>query len=290
MKRTMLFTPANNAGNVINADALGADRIILDLEDAVSPGEKDAARILAKHALLRMAYTRETIVRINAVQTPFWQDDIAAIVPARPNFLMTPKIDEPAEILLLERHIARAEQEAGLAAGTVKIIVIIESAAGVENAYAIAGASPRVSGLFLGAADLAADLHATRTPEGVELAYARGRLLTAARAARVDAFDTPYLYINDLEGAKKDAALARQMGFDGKAAIHPSHVDIFNAAFSPTADEIERAEGILEALGEGERQGKGVVTYRGEMIDAPLAARARQVMETVREMKGGRAR
>lgn len=286
MKRTMLFTPANNAANVINADAMGADRIVLDLEDAVSPHEKDAARVLAKYALRHMNYSREVVVRINSTQTPFWKDDIAEIVPAKPDFLMTPKINDEDEIRQLDACIADAEKGHGIQVGDTKIIAIIETAGGIENAYRIAKASPRMSALFLGAADLANDVHSTRTPVGEEIAYARNRLIIAARAAKIDAFDTPYMYINDLEGAKKDAELAKQLGFDGKASIHPSHVDLFNEIFSPGPAEIERAYGILEALEEGERQGKGVVTYNGEMIDAPIAYRARQVVNMVDEMRG----
>lgn len=288
MKRTMLFTPANNAGNVMNADALEADRIVLDLEDAVSPMEKDAARILARYALMNMHYKKETIVRINSTGTPFWKDDIQEIVPAHPDFLMLPKINSAKDIRQLDQFVGEVEESCSMRVGTVKFIALIETALGIENAYEIATSSDRMAALFLGAGDLAADLQLIRTAASDEINYHRNRVVVAARAAGVDAYDTPYMQVYDFEGAARDASFARKLGFTGKAAIYPEHAELFNQIFSPSEAEIEYASGVIEALREGEKQGKGVITYNGDMIDAPMVSRARQIMDMVNEMRGGR--
>lgn len=288
MKRSMLFTPANNAGNVMNAGALASDRIILDLEDSVSPLEKDAARMLAYYALKYMDYEKEVVVRINAITTPFWKDDISAVVPGLPQFLMVPKINCADDIRIIDEYVCEVEAKHGIEVGTVKLIALIETALGVENAFEIATSHARVSALFLGAADLSSDVHSVRTPKGEEIAYARSRVVYAARAAGIDAYDTPWPFIHDMEGAEADAMTAKQFGFTGKVAIYPAHAELFNRIFSPSQQEIEYAFGVIEALAEGEQQGKGVLTYNGEMIDAPSLLRAQQIVDMVNEMKGGR--
>ena len=166
---------------------------------------------------------------------------------------------------------------------------LIETALGVENAFSIASASPRVQALFLGAEDLSADLHCKRTKEGTEILYARTRLVMAARAAGIDVYDTPFTDVDDDEGLCADAALAKSLGFTGKAAISPRHLGNINRCFSPTQAEVDHANEVLAALEEGKRQGRGAVALHGKMIDAPIAARAKRTLADAEQIlkRGG---
>ncbi|MBQ1256043.1 MAG: CoA ester lyase [Clostridia bacterium] len=282
MIRSLLFIPGNNPGMLLNADVHGADAIILDLEDAVSPDQKDAARILVRNAVKALSYNTQLVIRVNPLGTDFYQDDLKAVVPLKPDFIMPTKVDGEEYIKDLDERLTCLEKENGLPEGQIRIIPLIETAEGIENAFRIAKASARIFGLFLGAEDYSADLRAHRTKEGDEILYARGRILNAARAASVEAFDTPFTDVNDEEGLEKDAFLAREMGFSGKAAISPRHVSGINKAFSPTKAEIDYAHEVLMAIEEGIRLGKGAVSLRGKMIDKPIVDRAKRVVETAK--------
>jgi len=291
MIRSMLFLPGNTPNIIINAGALGADAVIFDLEDAVPPNEKDAARILVRGALESLDLNGcQIIVRINALDTPYWQADLRELIPFGPDLIMPAKVGGPEDIRRLDKAIGGLEEDSGLALGSVRLLPLIETALGVENAFFVASASPRVAGLFLGAEDLTADLRCRRTKAGREIAYARGRLVVAARAAGVEVYDTPFTDVNDDEGLEADALLAKSLGFSGKAAISPRHVGTINRVFSPTAEEIGYAREVLAAIRQAEAQGKGAVALRGKMIDAPIVARARQTIEAAERLglEGGK--
>jgi len=289
MLRSLLFLPGNNPNMLINAAYLGADAVIFDLEDAVAPDQKDAARILVRNTLQSMEFPCVRVVRINAIDTAFWRDDVEAILPHKPDYLLLPKTSTAQDILLLDECLAGAERANGLTEGTVGIFALIETALGVEQAYAIATASPRVKALFLGAEDLTADLQCKRTREGREIAYSRSRLVVAARAAGIEVYDTPFTDVNDDEGVRLDAELAKSLGFTGKASISPRHVDLINRIFSPSADEIAYAHEVLAAIAQGKREGKGAVSLRGKMIDAPIVKRAERTLSMAKALglKGG---
>ena len=290
MRRSMLFVPGNSPKMMTSCGFFGADAVIFDLEDAVSPQEKDAARRLVQYALTNLVLgATEVIVRVNSADTPMFLPDLERIVPQRPSLIMLPKTSGAADVQTLERELDRLEREHGIEPGSTGIIALIETALGVENAYAIATASPRVRALFLGGEDLSADLRCKRTKEGREIFYARTRLVMAARAAGIDVYDTPFTDVDDDEGLRADAALAKSLGFTGKASISPRHLDGINACFSPTQAETDYAREVLEAIEEGARQGKGAVALRGKMIDAPVVARARQTLEAAEEIirRGG---
>ena len=289
MRRSMLFLPGNNPNMLINGGALGADAIIFDLEDAVSPAEKDAARILVRNTLRYMDLGGcETIVRINSVDTAYWQGDIDAIAPQKPNLILLPKSACAEDIRLVDRYLGEKEAALGLAQNTIGLMPLIETALGVENAFAIASATKRVKALFLGAEDLTADLQCKRTKEGREIEYARTRLVVAARAAGVDVYDTPFTDVNDDEGIVTDATLAKALGFTGKASISPRHVEVINTVFSPTAKEIDYAYEVLDAIEEAKRQGKGAIALHGKMIDAPIVARAQRTIDMAKALGLGR--
>lgn len=279
MRRSMLFLPGNNPNMLINASCLGADAIIFDLEDAVSPAEKDAARLLVSSLLHYMDYSGvETIVRINSVDTPYWKSDLDAVLPEHPSVILLPKTGTPRDVLECDEYISRFEREKGLPVGSIGLMPLIETALGVENAYLIASASPRVVALFLGAEDLTADLQCIRTKEGREIEYARQRLVVAARAAGVDVYDTPFTDVNDDEGIVKDATLARALGFTGKASISPRHIKAINSAFTPTEREIGYAYEVIDAIERAKAEGKGAISLYGKMIDAPIVARAERTI------------
>ncbi|MBO4848570.1 MAG: CoA ester lyase [Clostridia bacterium] len=290
MRRSMLFLPGNTPNMIINGDALGADCIILDLEDAVSPDEKDAARLLVMSAMSRMGFSGvEITVRINSIDTDYWKHDIDAIVPLKPDLIMPPKASSREDILTVDAYIAEVERRCGMEVGTVRLIPLIETALGVENAFAIASACPRVAAIFLGGEDLTADLRCRRTKQGNEIDYARKRLVCAARAANVDVYDTPFTDVNDDEGIRVDAEYAKSLGFTGKSAIAPRHVKVINEVFSPTEKEIQYARMVFEAIRIGREQGKGAVSLLGKMIDKPIVERARQTLEAAKQLGLGGA-
>ncbi len=285
MRRSMLFLPGNTPNMIINGDALGADSIILDLEDAVSPDEKDSARLLVRSAMQRMGFAGvEITVRINSIDTDYWKDDLDAIIPLRPDLIMPPKASCAEDIKTVDAYISGVEARCGIPIGTVKLIPLIETALGVENAFNIATASPRVTALFLGGEDLTADLRCKRTKQGNEINYARTRLVCAARAAGIDVYDTPFTDVNDDEGIVTDAEYAKSLGFSGKSAIAPRHVKVINEVFSPSLKDIEYAKLVFEAIRIGKEQGKGAVSLRGKMIDKPIVERARQTLAIAKQL------
>ena len=288
MRRTMLFLPGNNPGMLGNGDVLGADSIILDLEDAVSPDQKDSARILVRNALRSLHYQGcEIIVRINDLETPYWEEDLEAVIPLAPDVIMPTKVSGAPYIQKLAAKMTEVEQAHGLEVGRTKIIPLLETTLGIENAFAIGTADPRMAALYLGAEDYTADLRSKRTKEGTEIFYARTRLVNAARAAGIEAYDTPWTDVDDLEGLRQDAMFAKKLGYTGKAVINPRHVDIVNEVFSPSQAEIQYAKDVFAAIEEGRRLGKGAVSLRGKMIDKPIVDRARQVLDNARAIFGG---
>ena len=288
MLRSMLFLPGNNPNMLINGNCLGADAVIFDLEDAVAPAEKDAARILVRNTMRYMDFgTCGRIVRINSIDTPYWRQDLEQILPYKPDLILLPKTGCAADILEADHYITELEQKLGIPENTVGLMALIETAMGVENAFSIASACKRIRALFLGAEDLTADLRCKRTTEGREIEYARTRLVVAARAANIDVFDTPFTDVNDDEGIVVDAELAKALGFSGKASISPRHVEVINRVFSPTMAEIDYAYEVVEAIRIAKEQGKGVVSLRGKMIDAPIVTRAMQVIEMEKAIFGG---
>lgn len=278
MRRSMLFLPGNNPNMLINAASLMADAVIFDLEDAVSPAEKDAARILVRNT---MRYTDlsvcEVIVRINSVDTPYWKVDIDAILPENPSLILLPKAATAADIETVSDYMSEVEKKLGKPCGSTGIMALIETALGVENSFSIASCE-RVKALFLGGEDLTADLQCKRTKEGKEIEYARTRLVVAARAAGVDVYDTPFTDVNDDEGIVTDASFAKSLGFTGKASISPRHVDVINEVFSPSLAEINYAYEVIDAINLAKAQGKGAISLRGKMIDAPIVARAERTI------------
>ena len=287
MRRSMLFMPGSKPGNLLNGDVYGADSIIIDLEDAVALAEKDSARILTKHAMRTFHYDCELIIRINSLTTPFWQADLDAVIPEKPDVIMPTKIYTADDIRTIDAYITKIEEAHGMPVGGVKLIPLLETAASIEHAYEIAIASSRMAGLYLGAMDLALDMKATRTHEGYDIAYARSRLVIAARTAGIDALDTPFTWdIHDNVGLAEETRMVKNMGFNGKACIYPGQVETVNEIFSPTRERYEWALAIVKGAAEAEAQGKGVVAVNGELVDGPVIIIAKNTVAEYEKING----
>ncbi|MDR3583751.1 MAG: aldolase/citrate lyase family protein [Desulfosporosinus sp.] len=279
LRRTMLFMPGNNPGMLQDAAILGADSIILDLEDAVSLTEKDSARILVREAIKTIDYSQvEVVVRINPLDTEFGPQDLDMIARVKPDTLLIPKAHEE-EIILVDMMLDKIEKEQGYVAGSIKIIALIETAIGLETVHNVIKASRRVVGVLLGGEDLTSDLGIKRTKEGEEIFYARNKVATVCRALRVDSIDTPFTDTKDDLGLIKDTAKAKSLGMTGKSAINPRQINIIHTVFAPTEAELKQALRILAAMEEAKQEGKGVFSLDGKMIDAPVINRARTTVE-----------
>lgn len=279
LRRTMQFIPGNNPGMLQNSGVLGADSVIMDLEDAISPREKDAARFLVASALTHVDfYDCEKVVRINSIDT-FAEHDIKAIVPCRPDALLIPKVhcaDNVRQVVEWVKAAELPEQE------PVKLIPQIESPQGVIEAYSIAMADERVVALALGAEDYTATLAAQRTKEGTEILTMRMVVINAASAAGLQSIDTPFTDVNDVEGLIRDTLMAKQLGFKGKLSINPRHIDTIHKVFSPSKTEVEWAMRVVESLKQAQKDGSGVITVDGKMVDKPIVDRAERVVQLAR--------
>ncbi|WP_395489659.1 citrate (pro-3S)-lyase subunit beta [Cedecea davisae] len=279
LRRSMLFLPGANAAMLSTAFIYRPDSIMFDLEDAVALREKDTARVLVFHALQHPMYRDiETVVRINPLNTPFGLADLEAVVRAGVDVVRLPKTDTPEDIFLLESHLERIEKACGRELGSTKLMAAIESAVGVINAVAIARSSPRLIGIALAAFDYVMDMQ-TERGDGTELFYARCAVLHAARAAGIDAFDVVWSDVNNEAGFLREVELIRKMGFNGKSLINPRQIELLHNAYAPTQEEVDYARRVIAAADEGERNGLGVVSLNGKMIDAPIINHAQVVLE-----------
>ncbi|HFL5818737.1 TPA: citrate (pro-3S)-lyase subunit beta [Enterobacter roggenkampii] len=279
LRRSMLFIPGSSAAMLSTAFIYKPDSIMFDLEDAVALKEKDSARLLVFHALQHPMYNDiETVVRINPLNTPFGLKDLEAAVRAGVDVIRLPKTDTPEDIYQLEREIVRIEESCGRPVGSTKLMAAIESAVGVINAVAIAKSSDRLMGIALATFDYVMDMQ-TERGDGTELFYARCAVLHAARGAGIDAFDVVYADVNDEAGFLKEVDLIRRMGFNGKSLINPRQIEILHNAYAPTQEEVDYAQRVIAAAEEGERNGLGVISLNGKMIDAPIINHARVVIE-----------
>ncbi len=279
----MMFVPGNNPSMMRDAHIYGPDSIMFDLEDSVSIDEKDAARLLVYNALKTIDYGNvELVVRINPLSTPYGKLDVEAMVRAGAQVIRMPKTETPEEVVELEAEIEKVEKKIGRPVGSTLIMAAIESALGVINAYKIATASKRMMGIALGAEDYCANLKTQRSREGSELLLARQTIVVAARAAGIDALDTVFSDLNDMEAFKDEVRLIKQLGFDGKSIINPRQIAPVNEVFTPTPKEIEKAKKIVAALQEAMAKGSGVISLNGKMIDKPVVIRAQRILDFAR--------
>ncbi|MFC6255046.1 citrate (pro-3S)-lyase subunit beta [Secundilactobacillus hailunensis] len=279
LRRTMMFVPGNNPAMVKDAGIYGADSIMFDLEDSVSMSEKDAARVLVYEALQTQDYgNAELVVRVNGQDTPYYANDVKAMVKAGIDVIRLPKTESPAMVHQLEDDILAAEKEFGREAGSTHLMAAIESAKGVLNAPQIAAASDRMIGIALSAEDYTTDMKTHRYPDGAELVFARNMVLHAARAAGVAAFDTVFTNMDDTEGFYRETEYIHQLGFDGKSLVNPRQIAMVNKVYEPTEKEVLNAKNVINAIEEARLKGSGVISMNGQMVDRPVVLRAQRVM------------
>jgi citrate lyase subunit beta / citryl-CoA lyase len=282
VRRSRLYVPGSEPKYFINAALHGADAVILDLEDSVHPSEKDAARLLVRNALRAVDFLEcERMVRIN--QLPLGLDDLDEIVPESPDLILIPKIENPAQIVEAARRIERIQTDYGISR-PIWLMPILESALGIENALGITQASNQIVALTIGLEDYTADLGVVKTPTGNESLYARQRVVNAAHAAGVQAIDSVFGDVGDMEGLRAWGLNSRALGFEGMGCVHPLQISVIHEAFAPTSAEIEKAQKIVAAYHEAQEKGLGVVSLGSKMIDPPVVNRALKLMARAKSM------
>lgn len=266
----MMFIPAANAAMLSTSRVFGADKYMFDLEDAVSLREKDTARMLAFEAIQSPVWSdADVVVRINGIDTPYFEDDLQAMVRAGAAVIRLPMTQDAQMIKDLDARITDIEQECGREVGSTKVMAAIESASGVVNAVEIAKASPRMVAMALAGFDYVVDMHTTRG-DGTELFYARCAVLHAARYAKLACYDVVYGDVDDEDGFLKEVNLIKQLGFDGKSLINPRQIPLLHNAYAPSEQQVAQARRIVEAAKDAEERGLGVVSLDGKMIDGPI--------------------
>ena len=285
LRRSLLFVPGGEPRKIEKARDTGADALILDLEDAVAPEEKDRAREVVASALREGRFGEsEPMVRINAPGTPQFEADIEAVVAAGARALLVPKAETAEGLARVAARLDGLDRKPGTGeTGRVRLLALVESAAGIAGVASLPRASPRLDALCFGHADFSRDmgLTAADASSGVIL-HARCALAIAARAARTAAIDTVFLDVRDERAFREDAALGVSLGFEGKLCIHPAQVRIVNDLLTPTPEQIDHARRVIEAWGRARAEGRGVFTLDGRMMDAPVVALQEGVLERAR--------
>lgn len=275
--RSVLFVPGSSASMLSTAWVYGADLCTFDLEDAVAVREKDSARLLAANALRSPQWRGVRVaVRINGMDTPFFADDLEAMVRAGASVIRLPMTHDAGMVTRLDELITVIERACGREVGSTRIMAAIESAAGVVNAREIAAASPRMLAVALAGFDYLLDMHAERSRGGMELFYARCAVLHAARAAGVSCYDVVWGNVDDEEGFLAEVEAIKNLGFDGKSLINPRQIPLLHRAYAPSEDELRFARRVVAAAQDAEARGLGVITVDGKMVDGPIIAAAQR--------------
>lgn len=278
LRRSMLYVPGDREAMIAKASQRGADSLILNLEDAVAPANKELARETVVQALNKNDFGRaEVVVRINPPDAATGYRDLLAVAAAAPDAILLPKVGSTDEVRFVSWTLARLEELHGLPAGRIRVMCMIESAAGVMAAREIAACDERVTALIFGATDYSVEVGCATTVGNPGLLYAQSQIVAACRAAGVAAIDTPHMNIQDAEGLVRSAQLAAELGFDGKSAIHPAQIGPIHAAFTPTPEQVAWAERVL-ALVNSDEAHWGAAVLEGQLIEAPHLARARRIL------------
>ncbi|MGH9755147.1 MAG: HpcH/HpaI aldolase/citrate lyase family protein [Blastocatellia bacterium] len=288
MMRSLLYVPGISERMILKARDSAANGLILDLEDAVAPDRKLEARATVVRMLGEIDFGgKEIFVRINALATEWGLEDARAVVAVGAPGLVIPKCESVEEAPSIA-PVMQSRYHQPIGGQTRKLLCLIETPRGVLASREIAESNELVAGLMFGAADLARDLGAVLSEDENEVLFARSHVLLAARAAGVAAYDSPHFAIDDLEGLRRRCVASRNLGYDGKMAIHPSHIEIINKVFAPTAEQIAEAERVIEAMAAAQAEGRGVIKLDGKMIDQVHLAAARKVLEKARRNEGRR--
>jgi len=282
LRRSRLYLPGSEPKYFINAGLHEPDAIILDLEDSVHHAEKDSARILVRNTLRAVDFGAcERMVRIN--QLPMGLEDLAEVISEAPDLVLLPKAEKPEQVTEVDRTIGELKNRYGIDR-PVWIMPILESALGIENAFVIATASPNVAAITIGLEDYTADLGVVKTTEGRESLYARSRIVNAAKAAGIQAIDSVFSDVADMEGLRRWGENSRSLGFEGMGCIHPGQIRVIHEAFSPSQTEIDKALKIVAAFEEAQQRGLGVVSLGSKMIDPPVVERAKMLVARAKQI------
>lgn len=278
LRRSMLYVPGDREAMIAKAAQRGADSLILNLEDAVAPANKELAREIVVGALRKNDFGRaEVVVRINPPDTATGYRDLLAVAPAAPDAILLPKVGSAEVVRFTAWTLARLEELHGLPAGQIRVMCMIESAAGVMAAREIAACHERMAALVFGATDYSVEIGCAMALDAPALLHAQSQIVLACRAAGIAAVDTPYMNIQDGDGLMRAAQMAAALGFDGKSAIHPAQIGPIHAAFMPTPDQVAWAERVLALTG-GDDGRLGAAVLDGQLIEAPHLARARRIL------------
>ena len=293
LNRTFLFAPGNHPRRVENALSLDADAVILDLEDAVATSDKAAARKPVAEALKGPRRCRG-YVRPNAPSSPFCYRDLVETIHEKVDGVVLPKVESAADLHAVDWLLAALERERGITEGSIDLIPMVETAAGVARVDRILQARSlrpyrapwRVKRVAFGAGDYSLDVGLVPSHEEPELAEARARVVLASRAAGMEGpLDSPWFHLRDMEGFRRSLERSRRGGFQGRLCVHPDQVPVANELFTPNADEIARAERIVAAFRQAEATGAAAVEVDGQMVDYPIVHRAQALLETLREIR-----
>src|SRR6266436_1646252 len=288
LKRFWMFVPGHRQKMIDKALEINADAIMLDIEDGVAPNEKDTARHLIGEALgqAKAPNSPARFVRINAIGHARMDADLDAVIRPGLEGLVLPKVETPEEVMKVDAILTQHEQQQKMPVGSVKLLVAIESPRGLLNAPAIAGRSPRVCGLIFGAEDFGRELGLPTSREGEarDMLYARSAMVIAAASAHVQAVDGVWVDLKDAEGLVHFARQSRRLGFSAMSLIHPSQIDPINQMFSPTPDEIDYAQRVVQAFEEANARGDGSIALGGQLIDRPIVERARRTLESAKSL------
>jgi citrate lyase subunit beta/citryl-CoA lyase len=279
LRRTLLFVSAQTPGLMKEAYIYGADSLILDLEDAVAENQKDAARFSLYHALKSIDFMgTERIVRINALDTPHWKEDIRVCVAGGADTIRIAKCESAESVKAVERQIEEAEAEFGREKGSTLIMAALESPRGVLNALEICHASERLVGIAISGGDFRKTMQTTYSPSGNEMFAARGNVLIAARAAGKQCYDTAFFDLNDMEALRAETVLVKEMGFDGKSVVSPRQIPVVHEIFAPTQKQIFEAERVVRAIRENTAKGIGIFSLDGQMLDIAFLPGAERII------------
>jgi citrate lyase subunit beta / citryl-CoA lyase len=282
LRRSRLYLPGSEPKYFINAALHAPDAVILDLEDSVHRAEKDVARILVRNTLRAIDFGAcERMVRIN--QLPLGLEDLAEVVGESPDLILIPKVERPEQVAEVDRIIGEIKARNGIIR-PIWIMPIVETALGIENAFSIAAANENVAALTIGIEDYTADLGVAKTLEGRESQYARSRVVNAARAAGVQAIDSVFGDVADMEALRRWGEASRAMGFEGMGCLHPGQIQVIHEAFAPSAAEVEKARKVVTAFEEAQAKGLAVVSLGSKMIDPPVVQRALKLVERAKAM------
>jgi citrate lyase beta subunit len=279
-RRALLYMPGDDMHKIRKAATLGVDCICMDIEDGVALNRKVAARANIVTALQGLDFGRsERLVRINAVSTGLAGDDLQLVLPAWPDGIVIPKVDDPDQVQWVSQQIAEMERSHRRPFGSTRLMVIIETARAILNLPRILASDNRIQAVIFGADDLAVDIGATRTPEGWEVFYARSAVVIHAAAFDLQAIDLVNGDFHDLESLRREALQGARMGFAGKQVIHPNQVAVVQEAFTPTPEAVARAERVLAAYARYQAEGVGAFVMDGKMVDAPIVKAAQRVLD-----------